>query len=548
MTITALQPTVQGPSAGQQLAAEYHSAASESAAQWPAAALRDPGGATPVLPRPARGLNRKGMVMPWASAVAAGAHAASLARDFSEVPAPAAATEFFAECVAVRDETDSMRTVYLRRCDGAALGHRPGQYIRLALPVAGSSSEPLERCYSISTSPVRRNGGGAEPNRNADSVLPDEVFAITVKRQRGGIGSNWLHDVLEPGMVLEAQGPLGGFHLPDFDRRGRYLLLAAGAGITPLLSMVRTLAALPGTMNTVLVYHCSKPGDFAFGTELEELAAAAPGLAVYTSLGDGGHENDGGATAQGTGGSWHGLRGRIGTEQLNQIVGDACGRQVYACGPAGYLRSVRHVVADIGVSKNWYFEEVFDDAAHDDEEVPHRWRRRALKGPDTSTRRPSEVPTRVLLAARTADYSGTQPASRGVTGRQSPAQSPLRADGSLRRGENTIEGEGATAAEPRQAPAPGAPVVVSGLATVTFSKSQTSVAVADGETLLDAGRRAGVPLKSNCRTGQCGTCKVAKLAGEVAMAHGGGIRQREIDAGKILLCCSTTDGDVTVDG
>ena len=47
--------------------------------------------------------------------------------------------------------------------------------------------------------------------------------------------------------------------------------------------------------------------------------------------------------------------------------------------------------------------------------------------------------------------------------------------------------------------------------------------------------------------GVCGTCKTRKISGKVAMLHGGGIRQREIDAGMILPCCSKPLGDVVLD-
>jgi hypothetical protein len=45
----------------------------------------------------------------------------------------------------------------------------------------------------------------------------------------------------------------------------------------------------------------------------------------------------------------------------------------------------------------------------------------------------------------------------------------------------------------------------------------------------------------------CGSCKVVKLSGEVDMNHQGGIRAREIDAGKFLPCCSTAQTDLVID-
>lgn len=83
--------------------------------------------------------------------------------------------------------------------------------------------------------------------------------------------------------------------------------------------------------------------------------------------------------------------------------------------------------------------------------------------------------------------------------------------------------------------------------TVTFAKTGRAFAVSPGLTILQAAKAAGVPLASACAQGRCGTCKSRKLSGAVAMAHRGGIRQREIDAGLILPCCSHPETDVTLD-
>lgn len=54
-------------------------------------------------------------------------------------------------------------------------------------------------------------------------------------------------------------------------------------------------------------------------------------------------------------------------------------------------------------------------------------------------------------------------------------------------------------------------------------------------------------IPANCQEGMCGSCKVVKLDGDVEMNHLGGIRAREIDAGKFLPCCSTVKTDLVID-
>jgi 2Fe-2S type ferredoxin len=65
--------------------------------------------------------------------------------------------------------------------------------------------------------------------------------------------------------------------------------------------------------------------------------------------------------------------------------------------------------------------------------------------------------------------------------------------------------------------------------------------------VLDAGEDAGIPLSYSCREGACGTCKSKLLSGQVHMEHNGGIRQREIDAGYVLICCSTPLSDLLIE-
>jgi ferredoxin len=82
---------------------------------------------------------------------------------------------------------------------------------------------------------------------------------------------------------------------------------------------------------------------------------------------------------------------------------------------------------------------------------------------------------------------------------------------------------------------------------VEFRRSGVT-APCDAETnIWHAARAAGLKLPSSCLQGVCGTCKSPLVSGSVDMKHGGGIRQREIDKGMILICCSRPLGDVVID-
>jgi len=82
---------------------------------------------------------------------------------------------------------------------------------------------------------------------------------------------------------------------------------------------------------------------------------------------------------------------------------------------------------------------------------------------------------------------------------------------------------------------------------VEFSKTRRHVDCPENLTVLEAAKRAGLRLPSSCTQGICGTCKSKLVSGTVNMNPAGGIRQREIDAGLALLCCSKPTSDLVVE-
>ena len=104
-------------------------------------------------------------------------------------------------------------------------------------------------------------------------------------------------------------------------------------------------------------------------------------------------------------------------------------------------------------------------------------------------------------------------------------------------------GGGSGAAEP----AGTAAVTVEGGFNIEFTRSGQTVSCGPDQFILDAAKAAGMRLPFSCAKGLCGTCKTKKISGDVVMSHQGGIRQREIDQGMILPCCSKPLSDVVLE-
>ncbi|NNV09796.1 ferredoxin reductase, partial [Geobacillus sp. MMMUD3] len=119
-----------------------------------------------------------------------------------------------------------------------------------------------------------------------------------------------------------------------------------------LMSMIRTIHSLPGQADVILVYHGSAPDRFAFTDELDFLEKADFRIQVVYCLGDR-------AQTDPHSSEWTGRTGRLSAELLDEVVPDANGRQVFACGPEGYLNTATDCLARVGVDDTSIFMEFF---------------------------------------------------------------------------------------------------------------------------------------------------------------------------------------------
>ena len=335
-------------------------------------------------------------------------------------------------CREIRDETADTRTFILSAPEPRLFDYRPGQFMTFDIALNGGT---VQRCYTLASSPTR-------PHR----------VSITVKRVPGGPASNWLHDNLRVGGTLDALGPMGEFTLGDVGGRN-LLLLSAGSGVTPLMSMARAHHDLGGEQDVVFVHSARSPADIVFADEVGLMARAGSRFRATTVC----EQADGG---------WNGFTGRLSLPMLTLIAPDFLEREIFVCGPTGYMDSVRAMLVEAGFDMRRHHQEsfVFEDLS------------------------PLE---------------------------QAQAEA----------------GDGGAARSFQ----------------VEFTRSRRTLDVAESSFVLAAAKQAGMRLPSSCTQGMCGTCKSRLVSGTVAMTHAGGIRQREIDQGMILLCCSRPTSDLVIE-
>ncbi|HKU41949.1 MAG TPA: hybrid-cluster NAD(P)-dependent oxidoreductase [Polyangiales bacterium] len=276
-----------------------------------------------------------------------------------------------ARVMAITDETADTKTFWLR--PNARFGSfRPGSYVTLQLRIDG---QPIARSYSLSAAP-----------------RPDGLIAITVKRVAGGKVSNWLADTLRPGHVVELSEPRGQFVLPA-QLPGKLLLLSAGSGITPVMSMLRQLVSLEARPEIVFCHFARTPRDIIFREELERMACidnVRLELCVESSARIA-HEP-----------AWTGALGRVSEALLLQMAPDFRSLDTFLCGPGAFMQSVLQIFeragADLSKLRYERFNTEFDASQFLEHTQLVRFRR-------SGTESLSNRPRTILEAAEGAGLS-----------------------------------------------------------------------------------------------------------------------------------------------
>ena len=227
-------------------------------------------------------------------------------------------------CVEVEEIARNFVTFWLEPQHSHAMSYQPGQHLPIELTIDGKT---ISRHYTLSSSPSRLGR-----------------LAISVKRIDGGEVSNWLIDNFKVGDTIKADKPNGQFHLGEKHDQP-ILLLSAGSGVTPMLSMLRYLAD-HNQLNDVIFYHqCRDITDIPCKQELEELDKKHAGLKLMISL-----------TQPEP--SWEGLKGRLTLSHVKQVESLAS-RQVFVCGPEGFMQKAKNLMLKRGLPEDSYHQEAF---------------------------------------------------------------------------------------------------------------------------------------------------------------------------------------------
>lgn len=214
---------------------------------------------------------------------------------------------------AMQTETPDTKT-FIVRPQGNGSSFKAGQHVVVDLEINGRTHH---RTFTIASTPEHFSKTG--------------TLALTIKKTDHGKVTPWLHHLPRPGVRMGMSSASGKFLLPE-TLQGSLLYFAAGSGITPVMSHLRTLVEQTFPLPVTLVYYARTQEEFIFLKELKAIAKASPRFQLLT------------ATTQDPE-SKSSLKGRICPEHVQAALQLRKPSQVYVCGPQGFAATVQQCLS-----------------------------------------------------------------------------------------------------------------------------------------------------------------------------------------------------------
>ena len=225
------------------------------------------------------------------------------------------------------NESGSIASFYLAPCDGKELPKfAPGQFLTFRLKVPGAPKDVV-RCYSLS-----------------DSHNPGR-YRVSIKRVPKGVASNYFHDHVKEGDVLELRQPAGKFCVDLLDPTP-VVLLGAGVGVTPMLSMLNGITAEQPDREVWFPFSNRCGEEIIQREHLEELSSRAPKARLHFLYSQPSAHDQALIAAD----PMH-LEGRVERSLLEEVLPRSCVRthQFYICGPGQMMEDTERDLLEWGV-------------------------------------------------------------------------------------------------------------------------------------------------------------------------------------------------------
>jgi ferredoxin-NADP reductase len=225
----------------------------------------------------------------------------------------------------IEQQTHDTKTLRFQLPKERRFRAKPGQFLTFQWTIDG---QRVSRSYTISSSPIH-----------------ETYLEVTPKRMENGVVSVFLNDLAKPGLTVEARGPYGQFYFDETLHKS-IVLIAAGSGITPMISMLRYIEDLKLATSVTLLYCVRTASDIIFQNELARLGTSLPNFNYEVRL----SQPDA---------TWEGHSGRLTREFVSQYVIDFASPTFFLCGPEGFMNNARQILSTLGVNQDRILQESF---------------------------------------------------------------------------------------------------------------------------------------------------------------------------------------------
>jgi ferredoxin-NADP reductase len=236
----------------------------------------------------------------------------------------------------IEQQTHDTKTLRFEILDERRFCAKPGQFLTFQWTIDG---QRVRRSYTVSSSPVHEN-----------------YVEITPKRMENGCVSVFLNERAKLGLAVEADGPYGRFYFDEALHKS-IVLIAAGSGITPMISMLCYIDDLELATPVTLLYCVRTGADIIFENELSRLSRSLPNFKYELCL----------SRPETT---WRGRSGRLTEEFVSRSVTDMDSPTFFLCGPKGFMDNARHVLMTLGVTQDRILQESFGESKPSTESRP----------------------------------------------------------------------------------------------------------------------------------------------------------------------------------
>ncbi len=240
-------------------------------------------------------------------------------------------------------ESDTITSFYLRPKDRKPLApHRPGQFLTFRLDIPGEP-QPVTRTYTISDAPHESYYRVSIKRESSPADLPEAP---------PGLSSNYFHDQVEAGYELSVRAPRGDFWLdPQADTP--VVLLSAGVGLTPMISMLNTVVARNSERPLWFIHGVRHGGEHAMAAHVRRMAAEHENVHVHIRYSRPRAQDEAGRDYDG--------EGHVDLPLLKTLL-PAAPYEFYLCGPPPFMESLYRGLLDWGIPERRIHYEFFGPA------------------------------------------------------------------------------------------------------------------------------------------------------------------------------------------